>query len=640
MLLAAGCAVWAAVLLRDAPTGVLVLVPTLFATGLLAAQRRPLVGALVVGAGQAVGLVLGAPEDNASGLAAGLAALFLLGRRARPVAGLPALVLFCAIIVATDLPTGRHLLGIGLFAATWALGTATRRAFRASEDARQRALRAEERDVAATARHLVEEQTQRHAVAAVLGSETALLRMRAELGEQAGPLSADRLAGIESIAREAVEELRSVLRTLRRPSAANRDGAAAPAPGGARPSLRGRDVARAVAVVGLVLLEHAVVGERVAPALAVAIALALGAAALLVRTAPVQACAAAAAVPVVGLATGATLPTSAVEIAVLIVVAWSAAPHWRRGWPVLVVLLVSSGLAERSAASHVAVVAASALLGCVAGLAWSVAARERTSWQVREDAHREAVKVSADRGTAAERLRLARDLHDVVSHSLAVATLQAAAAARQLAAGVDRTATTRTELCAVVDQALVDLASLAAVVAPDPLVRVAPDHVVADLRRRAEALGIDVDWRVDLVPGPAATPAGAASPPSAAPPSAGWPQPAASTVSLIVREALTNAARHAPGTRVRVVLAARDDQVAVDVDNPSGDATAAYPGTGHGLDGLAERVSALGGRMRAVVDDGSFRLVAEVPLAPPGGASTPGTPRDAASAPGSAVGPR
>jgi signal transduction histidine kinase len=79
-----------------------------------------------------------------------------------------------------------------------------------------------------------------------------------------------------------------------------------------------------------------------------------------------------------------------------------------------------------------------------------------------------------------------------------------------------------------------------------------------------------------------------------------------------VQEALTNAARHAPGEPVEVLLHRRDDDVVVLITNhAAASATRATPG--FGLIGMRERVTALGGGVRITTDDTTFRVTATIP---------------------------
>ena len=99
----------------------------------------------------------------------------------------------------------------------------------------------------------------------------------------------------------------------------------------------------------------------------------------------------------------------------------------------------------------------------------------------------------------------------------------------------------------------------------------------------------------------------------------------------IVQEALSNAMRHAPGSHVRLHLAYRPDALAVEISNDA--ALRAVPvlvasgeraaeggagGGGHGLVGMRERATMLGGSLDAgQTGDGGFRVTAVLPLSPP-----------------------
>jgi signal transduction histidine kinase len=97
----------------------------------------------------------------------------------------------------------------------------------------------------------------------------------------------------------------------------------------------------------------------------------------------------------------------------------------------------------------------------------------------------------------------------------------------------------------------------------------------------------------------------------------------------IVQEALSNAMRHAPGSHVQVRVAYRPDGLALEVCNDAGPVTQAVPvmagsgdgaasGGGHGLVGMRERATMLGGSLDAgPTEDGGFRVAAVLPVSPP-----------------------
>ena len=92
---------------------------------------------------------------------------------------------------------------------------------------------------------------------------------------------------------------------------------------------------------------------------------------------------------------------------------------------------------------------------------------------------------------------------------------------------------------------------------------------------------------------------------------------AALAMFRVVQEALTNAAKHAPGAPLRVTLSFAADAVQVDVGNGPAAAEAgalAGTGSGYGLDGIRERMRLVGGRVEAGPDGGGWLVEARLPL--------------------------
>lgn len=203
------------------------------------------------------------------------------------------------------------------------------------------------------------------------------------------------------------------------------------------------------------------------------------------------------------------------------------------------------------------------------------AERERVRQLEREQEH------VAERARLQERGRLAADLHDSLGHELALIALRAGALelSPELA---DRHQKAAGEMRA------------SAVAATDRLRQALEmlrdrDEVppVAEVVARARAAGMTV-----TLDGPPAMP--------------GLVDQA---VRRVVREALTNAAKHAPGAPVTVTVTAGKHQVSAHVANPSGPPVT----SGSGLVGLRERLRLLGGRLDTDYRDGTFHLTAQVP---------------------------
>lgn len=235
------------------------------------------------------------------------------------------------------------------------------------------------------------------------------------------------------------------------------------------------------------------------------------------------------------------------------------------------------------------------------GLSWTVGALVRTAVRAREN--REAQqRAEAETVAEQERVRIARDMHDVVAHSLAVVIAQADGA--RYAAAADPTVAT---------DALATISSTARSALADVRLLLGqlrhrqgdgPQPTIADLEELyAQVRAAGVELRVDVDPAPQRTSAEG--------------EPAAAVqlaVYRILQEALTNALRHgAPGGPVDVRLAWLRDRVELDVRNPIVPGT--QPGRfGHGLIGMRERAQLAGGRLDAADEFGAFTVRAHIPI--------------------------
>ncbi len=243
---------------------------------------------------------------------------------------------------------------------------------------------------------------------------------------------------------------------------------------------------------------------------------------------------------------------------------------------------VSDGLITAAGSIGVAVVAAWALGDLRRARVQRLAALEERA-QLLELERDQEMRLAA----TAERARIARELHDVVAHSLSVVIAQADGG--RYAGRTDPAAATDAleAIAATGRQALGDMRSLLGVLregggeeyAPQPDVAAIPG-LVEDVR----ASGLDVDLLVE-----------------------GEPQPMAAGPQLaayrIVQESLTNVLKHAgPASRSWVRLQWRPDALELSVLDDGGGASAAMvdsDGSGQGLRGMRERASLHGGRLEA-----------------------------------------
>jgi signal transduction histidine kinase len=189
----------------------------------------------------------------------------------------------------------------------------------------------------------------------------------------------------------------------------------------------------------------------------------------------------------------------------------------------------------------------------------------------------EAVRAAAVLG---ERTRIARELHDVIAHTVGVMVVQAGAAEKQLSAD-DPAMPTVQAIRHTGKEAMQELRLVVGLLRTDDEPEVEPQpgvEALADLvevARRSGPVEADLDETPVLAPGPALT------------------------VYRTVQEALTNARRHAPGARVSVCVGRHGDRLHVEVtDDGSSDHPPIGP-AGFGLVGLRERAALYGGTLEA-----------------------------------------
>jgi signal transduction histidine kinase len=199
---------------------------------------------------------------------------------------------------------------------------------------------------------------------------------------------------------------------------------------------------------------------------------------------------------------------------------------------------------------------------------------------------------------AEERTRLAREMHDVVSHQVSLIALQAGAlrvtadspATREIAATI-RVLAART---------LDELRVMIGVLRGGQESELAPQPRLADIPQLVADSGLPASLDSDL------------------PSDRNWPAAVQRAAYRSVQEGLTNARKHAPGALITVRLLARGPLLLVQVHNdpppgspvPAAGAVTALPDGGHGLVGLRERAELLGGQLRAAhTDSGGFDLL-------------------------------
>jgi signal transduction histidine kinase len=242
------------------------------------------------------------------------------------------------------------------------------------------------------------------------------------------------------------------------------------------------------------------------------------------------------------------------------------------------------------------------------GLAWAVAwfAGERTRLrrehisELRERALRSEREAERERLLAAaeERARIARDLHDSAGHAISLIAVRAGAARLRHAQDPDR--------------------SLSALEAIEELARQTVgeiEQIVGTLREGGPATG-SVEAPLGLASLDTLITNQAAAGLQVTVNASGVPRPLGSAADQaayrILQEALTNAARHGGGS-ARIELAFGDAAVELVVTNPVPERGPPRSGGGHGLIGMHERATLLGGTLDAGRSNGVFRVRARIP---------------------------
>ncbi|MEH3088962.1 MAG: histidine kinase [Microbacterium arborescens] len=236
-------------------------------------------------------------------------------------------------------------------------------------------------------------------------------------------------------------------------------------------------------------------------------------------------------------------------------------------------------------------------------LAWTAGALVRVGLRARGNA--EAQRRAEARASAEfERNRIARDMHDVVAHSLAVVIAQADGARYAAANDPAAAAESLQTISTTARSALSDVRMLLTQLRHSE--GAGPQPTVADLETLyAQVRAAGVDLRIDVDPAPPGEP------------------PAAVQIAVyrILQEALTNAMRHGGGGTVDVSLSWLADRVEVRVRNPLSptvvDPVGALRSGGHGLIGMRERAQLIGGTLEAGPAGGTFAVSAILPIGGP-----------------------
>src|SRR5215471_2375492 len=207
---------------------------------------------------------------------------------------------------------------------------------------------------------------------------------------------------------------------------------------------------------------------------------------------------------------------------------------------------------------------------------------------------------------AAERARIARELHDVVAHNVSVMVVQADGASYALTSDPDRARQALAAIASTGRQALMEMRRMLGVLRRDddgteperaPLPGIGQ---LGELLEQTRATGLAVSFTVEGVPQP-------------------LPDGAALAAYRIVQESLTNTRKHGgPRATAQVLLRYLEDALLLRVTDDGLGGTAASDGAGHGLTGMRERVAVYGGWVQAGPRPaGGYHVTARLPLTAP-----------------------
>jgi signal transduction histidine kinase len=296
---------------------------------------------------------------------------------------------------------------------------------------------------------------------------------------------------------------------------------------------------------------------------------------------------------VLGVVLAATLGAHALgaqDVWLALIVAFCTAVLRGRRWPAIASLVIGYAASVRDAGAEFALLLAAGLvtLLSVAELSRALNARAAADRRGREEAIR--------RRASEERLAIARDLHDVVAHSISVINVQANTALHLMDRQPSRAREALTSIREVSGQTLGELSAVLGALR-DTSAPLAPAPGVArldELAARARSAGFEVS--VAAEGGVRDLPAGVDA-----------------AAYRIVQEALTNAVRHSGGHVASVRLRYGPDDLEIEVAD-DGHGEPGSTGSGAGVAGMSERAGALGGTLTAGPrPEGGFRVLARLP---------------------------
>jgi signal transduction histidine kinase len=293
-------------------------------------------------------------------------------------------------------------------------------------------------------------------------------------------------------------------------------------------------------------------------------------------------------------------PSPGLVAGAALVAVYSVAAHLgRRDAAIAGLSVVVAFLVERAVWGFADDVLPPALLGvAVAAAVGLYVGVRRASALERERLERAQETLVAERTAADERVRIARELHDVVAHTLSLIVVQAEVLSTRVEDDELRDAAAA--VAELGRAAMAELHRTLDLLRGDGPAERAPQPTLDDLERLAQQTR-EVGLAVDLIV-------------------AGRPRPLPVGVQVsavrIVQEALTNVRRHATASRVEIRLRYGSEALELSIEDDGAGAEAAGEAEGHGLRGMRERAAMLGGALSVgPLGDGGYRVSAILPYA-------------------------
>lgn len=291
------------------------------------------------------------------------------------------------------------------------------------------------------------------------------------------------------------------------------------------------------------------------------------------------------------------------ELLIAVILSYSVASYANRAWAPLLLIVIALGVHD-TLDPNVQTIADRAydLMVCAMAALFGLATKRRayklvaTELELRQEHERQAH--IAETAAATERARIARELHDIISHGLGIVVLQAGAAEQILDRDPERVRSALGVIRQTGLDAIDEMSRLLGLLRGEPGSSRSPEPSLGDvpsLLDRARAAGLDVTFEPLGDPRP-------------------LPAPIDLSAYRIIQEGLTNALRHARGSKATLRVEYAEDWLHLNLCNTLGHDDG--PGGGRGLPGMRERVNVFGGTFHAgPTCTGQWELAADLPLA-------------------------